>query len=85
MTAAEPSIQQGLSELPGSDKLQDILFSEPRQPQRPPGFAPEEAPVPSRRKSRLQRELVVTPLGSLRVVLIGLHNLDIFTLSRTRL
>ncbi len=47
------------TEQPDSEKLQDILFSQPQQPQRPPGFAPDEAPVPSRRKNRLQRELVV--------------------------
>ena len=68
MTAAEPSVQQQLPDRPDSEKLQDILFSEPRQAQRPPGFAPEEAPVPSRRRNRLQRELVVVPFGSLRVV-----------------
>ena len=59
MHAAEPSVQQAVSEHPDSKKLQDILSSQQRQLQRPPGFAPDEAPAPSRRKNRLQRELVV--------------------------
>lgn len=65
MHAAEPSVQRALSEHPDSEKLQDILSSQQRQLQRPPGFAPDEAPALSRRKNRLQRELVVLQPGSL--------------------
>ena len=73
MCSAEPSTQVQGSERPDRGKLQDILFSQPRQPQRPPGFAPDEAPVPSRRKNRLQRELVVGLHGFLCSFLLGPH------------
>ena len=64
-------MQEAKPEHPDSEKLQDILFSQPRQPQRPPGFAPDEAPVPARRKNRLQRELVVRPPGYLCMSLLS--------------
>lgn len=66
---------------PDREKMQDILFSQPRQPQRPPGFAPDEAPVPSRRKNRLQRELVVGPHNFLCTFLLGPRELRIFFMS----
>ena len=70
MYAAEAGTERHLSDRPDGQKLQDILSSQPHSQQGPPGFAPGEPSAPSKRRNRLQRELVVGPLNFLLIPLI---------------